>query len=52
VGLSYKYDVRSRVLEKLNMDERKARLEKPKMFKESRDIADQEILIIIEHWYY
>jgi hypothetical protein len=50
IGLSYKYDVRSRVLEKLSNEEKKISYEKPKLFKESREIGESEILVIIEHW--
>jgi len=51
-GLSYRYDVRARVLEKLEVQQKEKLMTEPKKYEEFKDIKEGEIWVVIEHWYF
>lgn len=48
-GLSHKFDLRARVLQKLNVEDKEKKVELKK-FKEFSELCNGEIIITIEHW--
>jgi len=50
-GLSHKFNPEARVLEMMNTEDKVTRTCKLRKFKELEEIGDNDITIIIEHWY-
>ncbi len=50
MGLSYQFDLKAHVLEKLNIEELAKKSAAAKQFKEYKELQDGETIVTIEHW--
>jgi len=50
--LSYRFEPRAHVLEKLNAEVKDQKKAPMKVFREFKEIGEDDIVVTIEHWYF